>query len=323
MCADFYSTDVEVPMSYRGQRIDRVLAELLDNVSRSEIKSWILSGSITVDQSVKRPSYRVKGSELVTVRACRAAAMDWDSQQNVEFRVVFEDEHVLVVDKPPGVVVHPGVGNPDGTLVNGLIAHRPSLAQLPRAGIVHRLDKDTSGLLIVGTTRRSVEILSNALAHHLVTREYFCVVEGLLDSVQQIDLRIGRHSIHRTRQQVRQDGREALTTFVPIESFRAHTAVSARLGTGRTHQIRVHAEAMRHPIVGDQTYGARGVFPKTPTAQLVDTIRGFNRQALHAAEIAFEHPLCGKPMQYHSDLPEDMRFLMDVLREDRDGFLDS
>ena len=310
-------------MSYKGQRIDRVLADLLDDASRTEIKNWILSGCVSVDQSIRRPSYRVKGNESVSVRAHRTNVMDWDSQQDVEFQVVFEDEDVLIVDKPPGVVVHPGAGNPDGTLVNGLIAHRPNLAQLPRAGIVHRLDKDTSGLLIVATNRRSVEFLVDAISKRTVTRVYLCVVEGLMDSVHRTDLRIGRHPVHRTRNQVREDGREALTTFLPLETFRLHTAASAKLGTGRTHQIRVHAEAIHFPIVGDPTYGARGVLPKTPSRELVEVVRSFPRQALHASEIGFEHPSSGKTMHFRSETPKDMQFLLDVLREDRDSFLDS
>ena len=323
MGTDLYTADVQVPMSYKGQRIDRVLADLLDDASRTEIKSWILSGCVSVDQSIRRPSYRVKGNESVSVRAHRANVMDWDSQQDVEFQVVFEDEDVLVVDKPPGVVVHPGAGNPDSTLVNGLIAHRPNLAQLPRAGIIHRLDKDTSGLLIVAASRRSVEFLVDAISHRSVTRVYLCVVEGTMDSVHRTDLKIGRHPVHRTRNQVREDGREALTTFLPLETFRLHTAVSAKLGTGRTHQIRVHAEAIHFPIVGDPTYGARGVLPKTPSRELVEVVRSFPRQALHASEIGFEHPSSGKTMHFRSETPKDMQFLLDVLREDRDSFLDS
>ncbi len=323
MSTDPFTADLQIPVSYKGQRIDRVLAELLDDASRSEIKNWILSGSITVNQCIRRPSYRVKGNESVSVRAHRANVLDWDSQQNVEFHVVFEDEHVLVIDKPPGVVVHPGAGNPDGTLVNGLIAHRPDLAQLPRAGIVHRLDKDTSGLLIVATNRHSVEFLVDAISNRRVVREYLCVVEGMMDTVHRTDLRIGRHPVHRTRNQVREDGREALTTFVPLESFRLHTVANAKLGTGRTHQIRVHAEAIRFPIVGDQTYGARGVLPKTPSNQLVQIVRNFPRQALHASDIEFVHPSSGEVTRFHSETPKDMQLLLDVLREDRDSFLDS
>lgn len=323
MSTDSFSVDLQVPTSYKGQRLDQVLADLLDEASRSEIKNWILSGSVAVDQRIRRPSYRVKGNESVSVRANRTNVMDWDSQQDVEFQVVFEDEHVLVVDKPPGVVVHPGAGNPDGTLVNGLIAHRPSLAQLPRAGIVHRLDKDTSGLLMVAASRQSVEFLVDAITNRAVNRDYLCVVEGKMDSVQQTDLRIGRHPTHRTRNQVREDGREASTTFRPLESFRLHTAVNAKLGTGRTHQIRVHAEAIQFPIVGDRIYGARGVLPKTPSVELVEVVRNFPRQALHACEIGFVHPSSGEPLRFRSKTPKDMQLLIDVLREDRDSFLDS
>lgn len=315
--------DLQVPLSCKGQRLDRVLADLLDDASRSEIKNWILSGFVKVDQCIQRPSYRVRGNESVAVRAHRSNVMDWDSQQDVEFQILFEDEHILVINKPPGVVVHPGTGNPDHTLVNGLIAHRPILAQLPRAGIVHRLDKDTSGLLLVAANREAVEILVDAMSKRTVNRSYLCVVEGVMDSVQQTDLRIGRHSIHRTRQQVRRDGREAFTTFVPMEAFRAHTAVRAKLRTGRTHQIRVHAEAIRYPIVGDRTYGARGVLPKTPSDQLVDVVRTFPRQALHAEEIGFNHPADGKHVIIRCEAPRDMQLLLNLLREDRDNFLDS
>lgn len=323
MSKNVYTADLRVPDTQHGSRIDQVLASLLEDVSRSEVKRWILDGSITVNGSIVKPSFRVKGNEQVVVRGQLGEPMDWDSQQDVEFHVLFEDSDILVVNKPAGIVVHPGTGNASGTLVNGLIAHRPELAQLPRAGIVHRLDKDTSGLLVVAASKVAADSLVEALALRQITRRYFCIVEGVMESSQCVDLPIGRHSVHRTRQQTRTDGRPALTDFHPKQSYRAHSFALAQLGTGRTHQIRVHAAAIGHPLVGDTTYGATGRLPRTASNELIHRVRGFSRHALHSAELCLEHPLSGKPLDFSCPMPEDMQLLTQALQEDRAGLLDS
>lgn len=323
MSKNVYTADLRVPDSHQGSRIDQALASLLEDVSRTEVKRWILDGSITVNGSIVKPSFRVRGNERVAVRGQQGEPMDWDSQQDVEFHVLFEDSDLLVVNKPAGIVVHPGAGNASGTLVNGLIAHRPELAQLPRAGIVHRLDKDTSGLLVVAASKAAVDTLVKALALRQVTRRYVCVVEGVMESSQRVDLPIGRHSVHRTRQQTRPDGRPSLTDFYPRQLYRAHSLALAQLGTGRTHQIRVHAAAIGHPLVGDTTYGASGRLPKTATNELIHRVRNFERHALHSAELCFEHPQSGEPLDFSCPMPEDMQLLIQALQEDRAGLLDS
>ena len=316
-----FSADVCISDSHRGERIDRLLTKLVDGLSRTEIKNWIVSGLVTVDGLVTKPSYRVKGGEKVSIRGTRKEPMSWDSESGIEFNVIYEDEHVLVVDKPAGVVVHPGAGNPKGTLINGLISYRPEIKQLPRAGIVHRLDKDTSGLLIVATTKESYENLVASIASREIRREYMCVMEGIMEVPYNVDQPIARHPINRTKQAIRTDGRPAISDFYPQEIFRAHTLARVKLSTGRTHQIRVHAQSIGFPLVADSTYGARGVFPRTPSPELVSCIREFSRQALHATYLEFAHPVSGESVSLRSMLPSDLHELIAALRNDREFFV--
>ncbi len=318
-----YQSELTIPPSCAGKRIDVALAMLLSDVSRTTLKKWIQDGSVEVDGKSAKPSSKVTGGEHVVISGLLPQPMDWDSQQQIEFKVVFETAEFLVVEKPAGVVVHPGTGNPDGTLVNGLIAHRSDLVDLPRAGIVHRLDKDTSGLLVVAATRTASEFFTAALARREVRRVYSCVVEGVLEAAQHVEAPIGRDPQNRTRQTVRDGGRSAITTFSPIELFRGHTLAEATIETGRTHQIRVHAQWLGLPIVGDQTYGARGKLPKTPSEDLIVAIREFNRQALHASVLEFEHPRTGERMNFRSELPPDVQSLVQALRDDQLFLLDS
>ena len=235
------------------------------------------------------------------------------------FDVVFEDAHLLVVNKPAGIVVHPGAGNPDRTLVNGLLRLRPELEKLPRAGIVHRLDKDTSGLLIVAADSAALRALTAALQRHAIRRRYAAVVEGVLTGGRTIDAPLGRDSRNRLRQRVTATGREAVTRVGVDERFRGHTLLTAELATGRTHQIRVHLASIGHPLVGDRLYGARGRLPVRPSAELIAGVRGFRRQALHAKSLEFEHPQTGAALEFAAPLPADMRELIRVLREDCDA----
>jgi 23S rRNA pseudouridine1911/1915/1917 synthase len=235
----------------------------------------------------------------------------------VPFRRVFEDDALLVVDKPAGVVVHPGAGNPDHTLVNGLLQALPAQAALPRAGIVHRLDKDTSGLLVVAKSTAALRQLTRALARHDVTRRYRAIVEGVMTGGRTIDAPIGRDPGNRLRQRVAAIGRPALTRVQLVERYRAHCLITAELETGRTHQIRVHLSSIGHPLVGDRRYGARGRLPARPSMELLDAIRGFHRQALHAAELEFAHPISGEPLSFASPLPEDLVLLIETLSRDR------
>ena len=307
-----------VPDHAVGKRFDRVVTELFPEFSRSQLAAWIRSGDLVIDGRPAKPSFRLLGGENVMLDAEVAQRVGWHIAQSVSFEVVFEDEDVLVIDKPPGLVVHPGAGNPDRTLVNGLLAYRPSLATLPRAGIVHRLDKDTSGLMVVAASDRGLTELSKEISTYEIDREYMAIVEGVMVSGSDIDLAIARDPYQRTRQRVREDGRAALTRVRVRERYRAHTFVIAKLETGRTHQVRVHMSAIGHPLVGDKRYGARGLLPKNPSATLVDTVRGFPRQALHSWTLRFEHPVTRKLLSFKREPPSDITDLINVLRDDVD-----
>lgn len=305
-----------VPDHAVGKRFDRVATELFPEFSRSQLTAWIRSGDLVIDGRPAKPSFRLLGGEDLVLDAEVAQRAGWHLAQSVSFEVVFEDEDVLVVDKPAGLVVHPGAGNPDRTLVNGLLAYRSSLAALPRAGIVHRLDKDTSGLMVVAASDRGLTELAKAMSAYKIDRQYMAIIEGVMVSGRDIDLAIARDPNQRTRQRVREDGREALTHVSVRERYRAHTFVVAKLETGRTHQVRVHMSAIGHPLVGDKRYGARGLLPKQPSETLVDTIRGFSRQALHSWTLRFAHPLTEQLLSFECAPPADISHLMSALRDD-------
>ncbi|MCS5568737.1 MAG: RluA family pseudouridine synthase [Pseudomonadales bacterium] len=300
-----------------GQRIDKALAEIWLEFSRAQITNWMRIGAIQIDGKVVKPNAKVCGGERVRLNAAMPASEDWLVAEALDFSVVYEDQDLLIVDKPRGLVVHPGAGNLTGTLVNGLINRRAELAQLPRAGIVHRLDKDTTGLMVVAANNKALKILTRSIAKHDVDRRYVAICEGILRKRRRLDMAIGRDFRDRTRQRVRDDGRDAVTRVKPIETFRGHTAVEAFLETGRTHQVRVHLAAIGHPLVGDRRYGARARLPKQPTEKLVDAVRKFDRQALHAAGLAFRHPSSDERVEFESDLPSDMQFLVETLRQDQ------
>ena len=312
--------DAVVPEEFSGIRVDRAATMLFaeyrrqSGVSRAEIARWLRDGSLTVDGRTVKPKTHVRGGERLRVSTVRPARFDWNAAQDVVFEVVYEDESLVVVDKPPGLVVHPGAGNADGTLINGLLRRRPELAKLPRAGLVHRLDKDTSGLLVVAAQPASRAALTSAMADRRIEREYSAVVEGQLIVDRRIEANIGRDPNNRLRQRVRRDGRPAVTHVAVRGRFPAHTLIGARLETGRTHQIRVHMASIGHPLVGDRRYGARGVVPRGASPEAATDIRDFPRQALHAAKLAFEHPDSREPMRFESALPEDMTGLLVALR---------
>ena len=304
-----------VPDESAGRRFDAVLAELFPEYSRSRLAAWIKSGDALLDGRPARPRDPVKGGEAVTLAAV-AEVQTEAVAQDIPLDIVYEDEHVFVLDKPAGLVVHPGAGNPHGTLVNALLHRDPGLAALPRAGIVHRLDKDTSGVMVVARTQQAHTGLVAQLAAREVHRQYVAVVVGALVSGGTADAPIDRHPRDRLRMAVREDGREAVTHFRLRERFRAHTALECRLETGRTHQIRVHMQHLRHPIVGDPLYGGPLKLPRGATDALVERLRGFGRQALHAEVLEFQHPVTGEPVRVGAPLPADMLDLLRVLRED-------
>jgi 23S rRNA pseudouridine1911/1915/1917 synthase len=310
---------VRIDATFAGLRTDKAAALLLPEFSRTQLLGWLREGCLKVDGQTVPAKHRVYGGELLELNALRELPARWDAAQTVPFDVVFEDAHLLVVDKPAGVVVHPGAGNPDRTLVNGLLRKRPDLARLPRAGIVHRLDKDTSGLLVVAADATVLRALTSALQRHAIRRCYAAVVEGVLTGGRTIDAPLARDPRNRLRQRIAEQGRPAVTHIRVDARFRAHSLLSAELATGRTHQIRVHLASLGHPLVGDRLYGARGRLPPRPSTDLVAAIRAFRRQALHAKELAFEHPITGAALSFAAPLPPDMRELISRLHEDCDG----
>ncbi|MDR7135098.1 23S rRNA pseudouridine1911/1915/1917 synthase [Lysobacter niastensis] len=304
-----------VPDSAAGRRFDAVLAELFPDFSRSRLASWIKSGDARLDGREVRPRDPVRGGETVTLNA-ELEVQTHSEPEDIALDVLYEDEHVIVINKPPGLVVHPGAGNPAGTLVNALLHRDPSLNTLPRAGIVHRLDKDTSGVMVVARTLQAHTALIEQLSSREVHRQYLAVVVGSLVSGGTANAPIDRHPRDRIRMSVRDDGRDAVTHFRLRERFRAHTLLECRLETGRTHQIRVHMQHLKHPIVGDPLYGGPLKLPKGATEELIAGLRGFKRQALHAETLEFIHPVSGEPVRCSAPVPDDLQRLIRVLHDD-------
>ncbi|MBB3191659.1 23S rRNA pseudouridine(1911/1915/1917) synthase RluD [Halomonas cerina] len=304
-----------VPERMAGLRLDQAAAELFADFSRERLKGWIKDGALTVDGSPAKPKDKVYGGEALAL----AAEIEDDTRfepEQIPLDIVFEDDEVLVLDKPPGLVVHPAAGNPDGTLLNGLLHHCPGLAAIPRAGIVHRLDKDTSGLMVVAKTLAAQTTLVEQLQARSVSREYDAVVVGVMTAGGTVDAPIGRHPKDRKRQAVNASGKPAVTHYRVVERFRAHTHVRCRLETGRTHQIRVHLAHLRYPLIGDPVYGGRLKLPGGAGEPLKEVLREFPRQALHARKLAFVHPGSGEQMVFRAPLPDDLLMLLDFLRDD-------
>ncbi len=304
-----------VPDSAAGRRFDAVLAELFPAYSRSRLSAWIKSGDAVLDGRQVRPRDPVRGGESVDL-AVVLEVQTRSEPEDIALDVLYEDADVIVIDKPAGLVVHPGAGNPAGTLVNALLHRDPSLNALPRAGIVHRLDKDTSGVMVVARTLPAHTALVTQLSSREVHRQYLAVVVGALVSGGTANLPIDRHPRDRIRMAVREDGREAVTHYRLRERFRAHTLLECRLETGRTHQIRVHMAHLKHPILGDPIYGGSLKLPKGASPELIETLRAFKRQALHAETLEFKHPLSGEPVRCTAPVPADMLQLIAALRAD-------
>jgi 23S rRNA pseudouridine1911/1915/1917 synthase len=288
---------------------------MFPDYSRSRLKSWLVKGDVLVDGRSLKPRDKVDGGELVVLATTPEIAVK-SAPQPIDLKVVFEDDALLVIDKPAGLVVHPGAGNPSGTLMNGLLHHAPELESLPRAGIIHRIDKDTTGLLLVAKTLPSHTALVRALAEREISREYLAVCGGVLTGGGRVDEPIGRHRTDRTRMAVDSNGKPAVTRYTVKERFRGHTYVDVVLETGRTHQIRVHFAHRRRPLLGDPVYGGRLALPKGASEELVAALRQFKRQALHAAKLEFRHPLSGESVTISAPLPADFAALLDVLRKD-------
>ncbi len=302
----------QVPEYLDGQRSDIIASDLFPDYSRSRLQAWIKEGSLKVDGEKVRPKDRLASGQNLRLQVELDSQERW-LPQDIPLSIVFEDDHLLVVDKPVGMVVHPAAGNPDGTLLNGVLHHAPETNHVPRAGIVHRIDKDTSGLLVIAKTVESQISLVRQLQKRSVKREYLCVAEGNFTAGSTIDAPIGRHPRSRLKMAVVSSGKPAITHYRIEQRFLAHTLLRVQLETGRTHQIRVHMEHIKHPLVGDQLYGGRAKVPAGISQDFREYLRAFPRQALHAAQLTLTHPSNGKLMSWQSELPEDMRQLLDRL----------
>lgn len=304
-----------IPEELAGLRLDQALARMFPEYSRSRLKEWLQAGSITVDGGPKRPRDAVAGGEIVLLQPQAEAAVR-AGPEPIALAVVFEDEDLLVVNKPAGLVVHPGAGNPAGTLLNGLLHHAPSLEQVPRAGIIHRIDKETSGLLLVAKTLQAHAALARLLGDREISRNYLAVCNGVLTGGGTINEPIARHRVDRKRMSVQHNGKPAVTHYTVIERFRAFTYISVKLDTGRTHQIRVHFAHRRHALVGDPVYGGRLALPAGASENLIHLLRRFKRQALHATRLAFVHPITAETVELEVEPPADFQQLIAVMRED-------
>ena len=305
-----------VPESCLGKRFDQTLAIMFPDYSRSRIKEWILAGQVQVNSEVlTRPREKMYGGEVVEINAKVETELRFEAQ-NIPLDIVYEDEYILVINKPVGLVVHPGAGNPDGTLLNALLHHYPQIGVVPRAGIVHRLDKDTTGLMVIAKTIAAQTNLVEAMQLREITREYEAIACGVMTAGGLVDQPIGRHSTKRTQMAVSFVGRPSVTHYRVMEKYRLHTRLRLRLETGRTHQIRVHMSHITHPLVGDPVYGGRPRPPKNATPELLMKLRSFKRQALHAAMLSLFHPITGEEMTWHAELPEDFVELVKLLQVD-------
>jgi len=312
---EFQTYELIVPESCAGLRLDQALARLLPDFSRTRLKDWIDAGQVLVDRRPLKPRDVLVGGERIVLQA-RVPQDETVAAQDLALDIVHEDEALIVINKPPGLVVHPGAGNRDRTLQNALLHHDPELAGVPRAGIVHRLDKDTSGLLVVARTLVAHTALVRQLQEREIGRQYTAICVGVMTAGGTVDRPIGRHRTDRVRMAVREDGREAVTHYRVVERFRSHSHVRVTLETGRTHQIRVHLAHLRHAIVGDTTYGGRLLPPRGATQELNDALRAFPRQALHAERLQLEHPASGETLAWEAPMPADMTQLLVILRRD-------
>lgn len=304
-------TEVTAEMS--GQRLDQVLSKTFPEYSRETFKQWIIDNVVLVDGKVLRPRDKVSAGQKIEIRA----ELTKDSRflpESIDLDIIYEDEAIIVLNKPAGLVVHPGAGNQVGTLLNALLHHDPNLATLPRAGIVHRLDKNTSGIMVVARTLPAHTSLIHQLLKRSVIREYDTVVQGELISGGSIDEPIGRHHLQRTKMAVVASGKPAITHYRIKERFIHFTRLSVKLETGRTHQIRVHMAHCNHPVLGDPVYGGRLKIPANCTAEIREYLQHFRRQALHAIRLTLIHPVSGKELSWEAPIPDDYQRLLDVLR---------
>ena len=306
----------EIQLHQLGQRLDQALAECFPDYSRSRIKTWIEQSLVQVNGVVvNKPREKVFGGEQIIVEVEIEDENRFVAQQ-IPLDIVYEDDDILVINKPKDFVVHPGASNPDGTVLNALLYHCPQIAEVPRAGIVHRLDKDTTGLMVVAKTIPAQTRLVYALQKRRITREYEAVAYGIMTKGGTIDQPMARHPTKRTHMAVHPMGKPAVTHYRIMERFRNYTRLRLRLETGRTHQIRVHMAHIAHPLLGDPVYGGRPRPPKGASEELLQTLRDFQRQALHAVMLRLQHPITGEEMEWHAPLPQDFVELVAELKKD-------
>ena len=303
-----------IPERMTGDRLDVALSEMLPDYSRSKITAWIKSGDALINNKAFKPKDKVNGSQMVMLSLNKKQNNDW-SAENIALNVVFEDEDIIIINKPFGLVTHPGAGNWNGTLANALLYYDPALSKLDRAGIVHRLDKNTSGLMVIARNEKSQKYLVEQLQSHSVVREYSAIVYGHMISGGSVHDPIGRDPKDRIKQTVSSNGKDATTHYRVIDRFKSHTHVKAVLETGRTHQIRVHLSHIGYPLLGDPMYGGRVRFPKKSSEILKESLLGFKRQALHSKKLTLNHPSTGELMSWKSPLPDDMLKLLNILSE--------
>ncbi len=304
----------EIPASCEGKRFDQALAEMFPDYSRARLQGWIRDGRALLDKQSVQPRTKVRAGQQAEVRP-ELEAVVADASEDMPLDILFEDEHLIVINKPAGLVVHPGAGNRAGTLLNGLLHHAPELARLPRAGILHRLDKDTSGVMLVCRSVLAQTRLTRDLEMRLIGREYRAVCQGRLTAGGTVDAPVGRHRVHRTRMAVTDAGKPAVTHYRVLHRFAAHTFLAVRLETGRTHQIRVHMAHANHPLVGDPVYGGRLRLPKGAAPGVHEALQAFRRQALHASAIRFKHPDSREQLAFHAPLANDLLELLQALAD--------
>ena len=303
-----------IPNRMTGVRLDASLAEMLPDYSRSKITAWIKSGDALISGKIFKPKDKVSGDEIVFLNLNQKQSNDWTAEE-IPLNIVYEDEDIIVINKQFGLVTHPGAGNWNGTLANALLYYDPTLSRLDRAGIVHRLDKNTSGLMVIARNEKSQRYLVEQLQSHLVDREYSAIVDGHMIAGGTVDEAIGRDPKDRVKQAVLSSGKAAITHYRAIDRFKSHTHVKAILETGRTHQIRVHLSHVGHPLIGDPMYGGRVRFPKKASEELKEELLSFKRQALHSKKLSLIHPISGESMSWKAPLPDDMLMLLEVLKK--------
>ena len=308
----------QVTEQFAGQRLDAALASMFPDYSRSRLQQWIRDGQVLLDGEVVKPRTRLAGDEILQLTVQPEPCMEDYTPQDIALDIVYEDDDIIVLNKPAGLVVHPAAGHASGTLVNALLFHDAELGNLPRAGIVHRLDKDTTGLMVIARNLKAHKHLVEELQQRAMKREYQAVVQGVITAGGTIDAPIGRHPRDRVRMCVREDGKPAITHYRVLKRYRGHSHIQLQLESGRTHQIRVHMQYIRHPLIGDPVYGGRPKIPAQAEDTFIEVLRSFNRQALHAFRLSLLQPTTGEPMSWQVPLPDDMVQLLAAMQQDLD-----